>query len=70
MSRRIALVWGLVGAAVGVLGTVQTLLEVAAGRSFELQLLGYWLGASAFALYIAAFVGALVAGLLMEGLRE
>ncbi len=66
VNRKVSLLWGLITAAVGVLGTLQTLLEVGSGRTFDLQLLGFWLGASAVAVYVAAFVGALAGGLLSE----
>jgi len=64
MTRRVSLVFGLLSAAIGALGTIQTFVQVGTGREFSLQLLGFWIGASAVSMYVAAAVGLAAGGIL------
>ncbi|MET9229086.1 hypothetical protein [Lentzea sp. NPDC003310] len=65
LKRRGPVVLGLISAAIGALGTVQTLVEVASGQEFSVQQLAFWFGASAVVVYVAVVAAGFVAGVVL-----
>lgn len=65
MKEHAGLIWGLIGAAIAVLGTIKTLLSISTGNDFSLQKAGFYVGATAVIIYFGAFMAIIVAAILL-----
>lgn len=59
MKQHARLIWGLMTAALSILGTIRTFLSASTGGEFSLQAVAYYLGAVAMFMLVAAlaFIG-------------